>query len=61
MFEDRTYKRTFYNAPQSVTSMVAAFMEPVITVASFLAVNAFYDEPIRRASLTLCLLVFALS
>ena len=26
MFEDRTYKRTFFNAPQSVGSMVAAFL-----------------------------------
>ena len=61
MFEDRTYQRTFYNAPQSVTSMVAAFLEPVVTVGTFLVVNAYYEEPIRRASLTLCLLVFALS
>ncbi|MDB5998852.1 MAG: putative polysaccharide biosynthesis protein [Rhizobacter sp.] len=61
MFEDRTYKRTFYSAPQSVTSMVAAFLEPVITVATFIGVSAYYDEPILRASLTLCLLVFALT
>ena len=33
MFEDRSYKRTFYSAPQSVTSLVAAFLEPTITVA----------------------------
>ncbi|MCK7501358.1 MAG: hypothetical protein MZW92_73100 [Comamonadaceae bacterium] len=30
MFEDRSYKRTFYSAPQSVTSLVAAFLEPAI-------------------------------
>ena len=36
MFEDRAYKRTFYNAPQSVTSLVAAFLEPSITVLTFL-------------------------
>ena len=28
MFEDRSYKRTFYSAPQSVTSLFAAFLEP---------------------------------
>jgi hypothetical protein len=61
MFEDRTYKRTFYSAPQSVTSFVAALLEPSITVACFLAISALYDEPILRSSLTLCLLVFALT
>ena len=35
MFEDRSYKRTFYSAPQSVTSLVAAFLEPTITVLAF--------------------------
>lgn len=61
MFEDRSYKRTFYSAPQSVESLIAAFLEPGIIVLSFLAVNAFFDEPILRATLTLCLLVFALT
>jgi len=61
MFEDRGYKRTFYSAPQSVTSLVAAFLEPSLTVLVFLAVSAAFDEPIGRADLTLCLLVFALT
>ena len=61
MFEDRSYKRTFYSAPQSVTSLVAAFLEPAITVLTFLAVNAWFDEPVNRPELTLCLLVFALT
>ncbi len=61
MFEDRTSRRTFYSAPQSVTAFVATLLEPSITVACFLAVSAWYDEPILRASLTLCLLVFALT
>ncbi|HSV69326.1 MAG TPA: undecaprenyl-phosphate glucose phosphotransferase [Methylibium sp.] len=61
MFEDRSQKRTFYNAPQSVTSFVAALLEPSIIVASFLAVSAWHDEPLLRAGLTLCLLVFALT
>ena len=61
MFEDRGYKRTFYSAPQSVTSLVAAFMEPALTVLVFLAVSAAFNEPIGRSDLTLCLLVFALT
>ncbi|MDP9045229.1 MAG: undecaprenyl-phosphate glucose phosphotransferase [Pseudomonadota bacterium] len=61
MFEDRTYKRTFYSAPQSVTSLVAAFLEPSITVLTFLFVTAYFDEPVDRPALTLCLLVFALT
>ena len=61
MFEDRGYKRTFYSAPQSVTSLVAAFLEPTLTVAVFLGVTAWFDEPVGRSDLTLCLLVFALT
>lgn len=61
MFEDRTYKRTFYSAPQSVTSLVAAFLEPSITVATFLLATLYFDELVDRPALTLCLLVFALT
>ena len=61
MFEDRTYKRTFYSAPQSVTSLVAAFLEPSITVLTFLVATLYSDELIDRPALTLCLLVFALT
>ena len=61
MFEDRGYKRTFYSAPQSVTSLVAAFLEPSITVLVFLITSAVFDEPIGRSDLTLCLLIFALT
>ncbi|MEO5696858.1 MAG: exopolysaccharide biosynthesis polyprenyl glycosylphosphotransferase, partial [Burkholderiaceae bacterium] len=61
MFEDRTYKRTFYSAPQSVTSLVAAFLEPGITVLTFLFVTLNADEWVDRPALTLCLLVFALT
>ena len=61
MFEERTYKRTFYSAPQSVTSLVAAFLEPTIIVAAYVAISLWFDEPIMRPALTLCLLVFALT
>lgn len=61
MFDDRSYKRTFYSAPQSVTSLVAAFLEPTVSVVTYVAVCHWFDEPILRASLTLCLLVFVLT
>jgi len=61
MFEDRSYKRTFYSAPQSVTSLVAALLEPAVAVLTFLAVCWWFDEPIVRSDLTLCLLVLALT
>ncbi|MDN3920839.1 undecaprenyl-phosphate glucose phosphotransferase [Roseateles violae] len=61
MFEDRSYKRTFYSAPQSVESLIAAFLEPGIIVLCFLAVNAYFNEPVLRSTLTLCLLIFALT
>jgi len=61
MFNNRNYNRTFFNAPQSVTSFVAAFMEPAIIVVTLLAAMAFFGEPMSRAPMALCLLVFALT
>jgi putative colanic acid biosynthesis UDP-glucose lipid carrier transferase len=61
MFEDRSPPRTFYSAPQSVTSLLAAFMEPAITIASFVAAALLTDQPLGRSDTVLCLLVFALT
>lgn len=61
MFEDRSYKRTFYSAPQSVESLIAAFLEPGLIVLCYLAVCRYFGEPIMRSDMTLCLLVFALT
>jgi putative colanic acid biosynthesis UDP-glucose lipid carrier transferase len=61
MFQDRGHKRTFYSAPQSVTSLVAALLEPSITVVVFLAISNAFGEQILRSDLTLCLLIFALT
>ena len=47
MFDD-PHKRTFFSAPQSVQSLVAAFLEPGITVLTFIAV----DAGLRRAPWT---------
>ena len=54
MFEDRSYNRAFFSAPQSVTSLIAAFLEPTITVVVFLLTTLAYDEPVLRSDLTLC-------
>jgi putative colanic acid biosynthesis UDP-glucose lipid carrier transferase len=61
MFEERRYKRTFYSAPQSVTSLVAAFLEPAVIVLTYLGANAWFEQPVVRSDLTLCLLIFALT
>lgn len=61
MFEDRSHKRTFYSAPQSIQSFVAAILEPSLIVLTYLAVLAWFDEPVLRATYILCLLVFALT
>ena len=61
MFENRTYTQTFYSAPQSVTSLVAAFLEPTIIVLVFVLTTLACGEEIDRPALTLCLLVFALT
>jgi putative colanic acid biosysnthesis UDP-glucose lipid carrier transferase len=61
MFNNRNFERTFLNAPQSVTSFIAAFLEPAITVVTLLSVMAWFDEPVKRAAMTLCLLLFALT
>jgi putative colanic acid biosynthesis UDP-glucose lipid carrier transferase len=61
MIEDRPSQRTFDNAPQSITAFIAALLEPTLTVACFLLVTLAHGEPIVRSSVTLCLLVFALT
>ncbi|MBP6900802.1 MAG: undecaprenyl-phosphate glucose phosphotransferase [Burkholderiaceae bacterium] len=60
MFDQRN-ARNFSSAPQSVTNLVATLLEPAITVLVYLAALAWADEPVGRADLTLCFLVFALT
>jgi putative colanic acid biosysnthesis UDP-glucose lipid carrier transferase len=61
MFENRDYKRTFYSAPQSVTSLASALLEPAVAVVVYLATVHWRDEPVLRADWVLCLFVVALS
>jgi len=60
MFDD-PHKRTFFSAPQSVQSLIAAFLEPGITVLTFIIATLAAGEVMDRPALTLCLLVFALT
>lgn len=61
MFNKRNYRPTFFSAPESVTSFVAAFLEPFITVSTLLAVMLYLNESVLRPDLALCLLAFALT
>ena len=61
MFEDRTNKTTFFSAPQSVTSLAAAFLEPTLAVLVFLLATMAFGGPVLRSELMLCLSVFALA
>lgn len=61
MFEDQNFKRTFSSAPQSITSLIAAFLEPSVTVVTFILACLYFDEPLSRTALAVCLLVFALT
>ena len=58
MFEDRNYNRTFYSAPQTVTSLVATMLEPSITLATLLFAMFYVGAPIDQAVLILCVGVF---
>ena len=61
MFEDRTLERRFFNAPQSVTWLVAALLEPAIIVLSYVLISLYFGEPLDRPSRTLCLLVLTMT
>ena len=60
MFDD-PHKRTFFSAPQSVASLIAALLEPGISVLVFIVTTLMSDERMDRPALTACLLIFALT
>ena len=60
MIEEQ-HHRTFFSGPQSVTSLVAALLEPGITVLNLVVATLIADEPMDRPVVTLCLLVLALT
>ena len=61
MFNKRNYRPAFFSAPESVTSFVAAFLEPFVTVGMLLLVMSYMGESVLRPDLSLCLLAFALT
>jgi putative colanic acid biosynthesis UDP-glucose lipid carrier transferase len=61
LFEERGYKHTFYTAPQSLTSLFAAFLEPTLTVLVYVTIALSRGQTMHRADLLLCLLVFILT
>jgi len=60
MFDD-PHKRTFFNAPQSVTTFVAALLEPGISVLTFVLATLIFDPPLVRKDMVVCMLVLALT
>lgn len=62
MFDERSHNhRTFYSAPQSVTSFVAAILEPALTVMVLLLIHLWLGEKIHRPEQILCFLIVALT
>ena len=61
MLQNRSSTRQFLSAPASASSYVAAFLEPAISIASFVGISLQRGDEMDRAGTVLCLLVFALS
>ena len=61
MFDDRINKTTFFRAPQSVTSLAAAFLEPTLAVLVFMLATMAFGGSMLRSELMLCLSIFALA
>jgi len=60
MFDD-SHKRTFFSAPQSVTTFVAALLEPGISVLTYILATLAFDPPLTRKDIVVCMLVLALT
>ncbi len=61
MFEKRNFKRQFSSAPQTVTWLVAAFIEPLLTVLVLIAATLALGLHVERPIAVLALFVFALT
>lgn len=55
----RREQRAFYSAPRPVTSLIAALMDPALTVAVYLLAAVFFNQTVRYADWVLCLLLVA--
>src|SRR5262252_2716170 len=54
-------RRLFQSAPQTLSGFVAALLEPGLTVATLVVAHRVFGEPFSRASMTLSLLILALT
>jgi putative colanic acid biosynthesis UDP-glucose lipid carrier transferase len=61
MFHDLRVKRTFQETPQSVSALVAAFLEPLIVLVAYVAAAQWFGSPLGTADLALCLVALALA
>ena len=61
MLENRSSSRRFLSAPPSASSYVAAFLEPVVSIACFVGLASLHGGHIDRPAIMLCVLVFALT
>lgn len=61
MYEQTSDKIVFRNAPQPVEWLIAAVLDPAVTVMTYQAASYWYDAPSGRAGFMLCLIVFGLT
>lgn len=60
MFEERTARKQFLNAPPSVSSAIAAVLEPVLAAVSLALCHALYGEPFGGPAMALAILLLVL-
>jgi putative colanic acid biosynthesis UDP-glucose lipid carrier transferase len=60
MFEERTARKQFLNAPPSVPTAIAAVLEPVLAAVSLAVVHAVYGEPFGGPAMALAILLLVL-
>ncbi len=61
MFAATGARRLFRHAPQSLSAFIAALLEPGLSAVMLVGAHWYHDEPFSRASMTLLLLVLALT
>ncbi len=61
MFSASAGPRAFRHAPQSISAFLAAMLEPGLAALVLVAAHWYHDEPFSRPSMTLLLLVLALT
>ncbi|MDO8776956.1 MAG: undecaprenyl-phosphate glucose phosphotransferase, partial [Burkholderiaceae bacterium] len=61
MYEQISDKIVFRRAPQPVEWLIAAMLDPAVTVFVYQAASYWYDAPAGRAGFILCLIVFGLT